>query len=339
MKNLSQNYTNDLLPIITDIFNVFILPVICFIGIILSIFCIIVVNQFKNNMVFFYIKVNAASDLIFLAINFFIGIIRCGSFCTLDTTYVAKFYEKYIYLFIGSTFLMISSLIEIQIILSQYLTIRKINYFEKINKYTFLIIISIVSVILNSPIFIVRNIEKKITSDNHTIYSLQLNAFGQSESGKILSIMYGLIRGAFLFILLFITNCLLTYEYKIYLKNKKKIHHTQISVSASRTQTKQESKSIDTLTNSLKIENRNARISSMLISMSVYFLISHIPFSAAPILFALDVDKTFYNGFLILANFVLFMSHGFTFFIFFFFNKRFRQQTYFLLKKKVKICN
>lgn len=334
MKNFSKNDTNDLLPLITDIFNVFILPVVCFAGIILSIFCIIVVNQFKNNIVLFYIKLNAVSDLIFLVINFFIGIIRCGSFCTLDTTYAAKFYEKYIYLYIGSTFLMISSLIEIQIIITQYLTIRKITFFEKIHKYTYLFIISIISLFLNSPIFIVRKIDKKVNSENETIYSLQLNNFGQTEPGRILSIIYGLIRGVFLFILLLITNCLLTYEYKIYLKNKIKIHHYPIAISTSRDQSKPEAQSIDTSTNLLKIENRNARMSSMLISMSVYFLISHIPFSAAPILFALNVNKTFYNGFLIFANFILFVSHGFTFFIFFFFNKKIRQQTYYLFKKK-----
>lgn len=334
MKNFS-NFTNDqnLLPIITDIFNVLILPPICFAGILLSLFCIIVTNKFKNNIVFFFIKINAVSDLSFLTINFFIGIIRCGSICPLDTTYEAKFYEKYIYLFIGSSFLMVSSLIEILIILVQYLTICKINLFEKINKYFILLIFLLLSIILNSPIMIIRKIDKAISPENEEIFTLQLNEYGKTESGRILSIIYGLIRGAFLFILLFISNCMLTYEYRKYLKSKKKIHFAPKSTLASRHQSKIGTRSDETVQTSSKIAKLNTKMSSMLISMSVYFLISHLPFSAAPILFALNVNKTFYNGFLIFANFVLFVSHGFTFFIFFFFNRKIREQTYLLFKK------
>ena len=338
MSNIS-NFTKSqsLLPIITDIFNVFILPPICFIGILLSLLCILITNRIKNNTIFLYIKINAFSDMIFLTINFFIGIIRCGEICPLDTTYAAKFYEIYIYLYIGSTILMISSFTEIFIIIIQYLTIRKINIIEKLNPKIVLFGFLIIALILNSPIFIIRKIDEKVDAQNVSIYSIQLNDFGKTDSGRLTLILYGLVRGAFLFIILFICNILLTFEYRKYLNKKKKIQHTtktQVTNSINKSFSKTENNSDGTTKSTSKIEHLNSRMSSMLISMSVYFLISHLPFSVAPILFALNVNSTFYNGFLILANFVLFMSHGFTFFVFFLFNSKIRQQTFLFFKRK-----
>jgi hypothetical protein len=42
----------------------------------------------------------------------------------------------------------------------------------------------------------------------------------------------------------------------------------------------------------------------MLVSLGIFFLISHLPFSASPILFALGVNSQFFNNFLIFANLV-----------------------------------
>lgn len=106
--------------------NVYLLPSICLFGIITSLICILV--SFKrdesNSKTQDYIWINSMIDFLFLLIEFFLFIIRCGSLCPFGYSYGAKFYEIYIYLYIG--YILMSS----QVFLSLYVSIERLRIFS-----------------------------------------------------------------------------------------------------------------------------------------------------------------------------------------------------------------
>ena len=86
--------------------NVYLLPSICLFGIGTSLLCLLV--SFKrddsNAKTLDYILINSAIDFIFLLIEIFVVIIRCGALCPYGYTYAAKFYEIYIFQYVGYIF-------------------------------------------------------------------------------------------------------------------------------------------------------------------------------------------------------------------------------------------
>ena len=110
----------------TDYSNVYLLPSICLFGIITNTFCIIV--SFKrdesNAKILDYIFLNSLVDFSFLLIQSFLFIIRCGVLCPYGNTFMAKFYEVYIYLYVGYV------LVTAQILLNIYVTYDRLKMFS-----------------------------------------------------------------------------------------------------------------------------------------------------------------------------------------------------------------
>lgn len=209
---------------IADLFNVYILPPICLAGVLLNLLSSIVSFHFRHNRIFFYMLISSFSDMTFLFINFFLIIIRCGSLCPIGYTYASKVYEIFIYLYIGSTLLMFSSLLEILVLIHQYAIIKQIDPIKSINKYYILTLLAIVSLGLNTPVFIIRKIGINAYS-NHVV---ELNDFGRSDTGRYVSIIYGLVRGLLLMIFLFIPNVMLSIEFRKYVAKKRRIKSVNI---------------------------------------------------------------------------------------------------------------
>ena len=113
-------------PRFVDYSNVYLLPPICAFGIATNILCIIVSSKRdeSNAKSLDYILLNSIIDVIFLLIQFFLFIIRCGALCPYGYTYGAKFYEAYIYLFIG--YVLVTS----QVLLSMYIAWDRLNMFS-----------------------------------------------------------------------------------------------------------------------------------------------------------------------------------------------------------------
>lgn len=113
-KNDSEdlNYFNksSLTSKFTDYSNVFWLPTICAFGVLTSLLNIFVVGRplrhhtthhQAEDHALLYILYNSLIDLFFLLTQFFLIIIRCGTLCPFGYTYGAKFYEIYVYWFVG----------------------------------------------------------------------------------------------------------------------------------------------------------------------------------------------------------------------------------------------
>jgi hypothetical protein len=212
-----------LTTLIADIFNVYVLPPLCLVGIILNALSVRTTHKLRQTCTFFYMEISALSDLSFLAINSFLFIIRCGSLCSLGYTYVAKFYEIYIYLFVGSSLLMYSSLIDIIIVFDQYFIIKNKSFLQKINKIYILLPLALVSLALSTPTFLIREIGQRTFYTNgvdSTLFVLASNDLGKSDLGRVISVVYGIYRGLVLLVFIFIGNMLLTLEFKKYVSKK-----------------------------------------------------------------------------------------------------------------------
>lgn len=124
--NLTIYYSKENLTTrFVDYSNVYLLPSICLFGIITSSICICVSykRDESNAKTLDYILLNSLVDFFFLIIQFFLFIIRCGMLCPYGYTYIAKFYEIYIYLYLGYV------LVTAQIFLNIYVVYDRLKMF------------------------------------------------------------------------------------------------------------------------------------------------------------------------------------------------------------------
>lgn len=71
-----------------------------------------------------YIFINSFIDLFFLAIEFWVMIIRCGSLCPYGYSYASKWYETYIFLYCG--YVLVTS----QVFLHVYVAFDRLSMFS-----------------------------------------------------------------------------------------------------------------------------------------------------------------------------------------------------------------
>lgn len=139
---------------LVDLGNVYLLPSVCFVGMLASLVNISVTCTNKSNdKIIKYILVNSTVDFLFLLIEFFLVIIRCGALCPYGYTYAAKFYEIYIYLYVGYV------LVTFQTMLNIYILLERIRSFSNQRNVSCIrckfniccLIFLLVSVVLNAP--------------------------------------------------------------------------------------------------------------------------------------------------------------------------------------------
>lgn len=141
-----------------DYSNVFLLPSICYIGIVTSFVCLLV--TFKREEAYAktldYIFVNSAIDFLFLLIESFLVIIRCGALCPYGYTFAAKFYEIYMFLYAG--YILVTS----QVLLNIYVSFDRLKMFstkKSTNKPTSIFkvyaVCVTISAIVNSPSYLI----------------------------------------------------------------------------------------------------------------------------------------------------------------------------------------
>ena len=145
---------SNLTSLFVDYSNVVLLPSICFFGILTSIACIL--GSYKrdesNSTALCYILINSITDLLFLLIEFFVVIIRCGNLCPLGYTYFSKFYEIYAFLYIGYV------LANSQVFFNIYISYDRLKMFSakrdpltQKKLYYVLAICTLIAVIANLP--------------------------------------------------------------------------------------------------------------------------------------------------------------------------------------------
>ena len=75
----------------------------------------------------------------------------------------------------------------------------------------------------------------------------------------------------------------------------------------------------------IKTSKREIKAIILVLILSIVFLIGNGPTSFTPILIYLGVDKNFYDIYLLITNFLTWLTHGSNFFIYISFNQEFRE--------------
>ena len=187
-------------------------------------------NTFLAHRSLDYILINSIIDFLFLLIEFFLVIIRCGILCPYGNRYGSKFFEIYIYLYVG--YVLCSS----QLFLSIYIAYDRLSLFsakagnkKQISLYKVYIVCFILGVIANfAPYLISREIIVKgiyIPDPNSTYYDIlyvkSFKAEFQTPVANILLTANLFIKDIVMFIVLCILNIWLCVKFRTYLKSRK----------------------------------------------------------------------------------------------------------------------
>lgn len=123
---------------------------------------------------------------------------------------------------------------------------------------------------------------------------------------------------------------------KPYAQKKSNINIT-LFILAIQTTTEQRQKS----NNAEKMTRRSSRaeqnVTQMVLIMCTFFLVGNVPNSISPILFTLNVNSLIYNNYVIFGNFMLLVSRGSYFFIYYHFNASFRSVFNKIARKVLRI--
>jgi hypothetical protein len=223
--NLSNNtaLTKPALDLINDILNVFILPLVCFLGIILNFFSMLVLRVCqKRDLLFKLMFLHTCICMIVLFISVFTFLFRCGSYCSFGQSFILKIYELYIYQFSINFFTLGLVLIDVTVSFERLFSFSNKNSFlQKISFRKKLLISFFISFLFN--IFILL-LPREVQLDKNTNgYFIGKNVIGKNPVMLvILNVLIG-IRGFGLAIVHLSLNILIVIKFKKHLKQKEKI--------------------------------------------------------------------------------------------------------------------
>jgi hypothetical protein len=220
---------------LTDIGNVFILPIVNFYSFILNLLCIIVFTRKKMtgevNELFFLVSI---ADFIFAIVCIFLVLARCGVYCSFGYSYILRIYEQFVFLYIGNVCLSFTILID------NYLAFIKLSAFSgKIKKQSFSIrkgklkifIVIFIASLVNLPIYVlsrrIKLIGYLIKEDESNLFYLEplysvSNIVVKRSIFDYLLFALTIIRGLFLLIFLSILDLIVYIRLKLYMRKKKK---------------------------------------------------------------------------------------------------------------------
>lgn len=234
----------------------YILPLICLFGLITNLLNMIVfvsISKLKETL-YKYMLINSIVDFFYLIILSFISLSKCGSLCgMIGNSYLAKFYELYLFFYLSNVLCVFNSLIEICFTLNRYLAISDLKHkckFEKLSFGVIVFMLFVVSSVWYLPILFTKNIEYITISNsretalnkpildliesklnrtileeyaNKSIYFLGRTKFGMSDFGKVMVMLVAFIRCVGIFLAIFVLNALTAYKFREFILKKCKI--------------------------------------------------------------------------------------------------------------------
>ena len=233
-----ENLTNRFV----DYSNVILLPSICFFGVLTSLSCLI--GSFKtddsNATTMNYIFLNSLIDFFFLLIQFWLIFIRCGILCPYAFTYWAKFFEIYIYQYLG--YVLVTS----QLLLSIYISLDRLSMFsgkpnpKKPSIYLIFVFTTLISAVLNAPPYSISKQVELIgvyvhptTILNSTNYELlyvrSIRKEFRTSLMQVLLTVCLMFKNTVLFCVCCFINMLVCIRFRHYLNKKMKLVKTKSS--------------------------------------------------------------------------------------------------------------
>jgi len=294
-----------------------VLPIICVIGFILSLINIIVfLNLKQKDKIYFYLLIKSLIELLILAFGAFLPLLQNVEYFS----YLAFIFQIILYKFLTNALFLYASIMEISITFNRYYIIKStekllVKQKDKLIVFFF----GFVSLALFIPIFFSY---KKVKSNEET--SLEESDFGKSAYFKIYLRCINFLENLIAVFILVPSNIVVLVLYKRFLNKKKTITNF-----ASRIIRGTEANEIKRKSKLIKSQRKFTR---MTIIMSFLFIFARL-FTTAFEIFNIynqyiEKIKTFdiYYVFLhIIISFNIYVMFGVNFFIYYFFNKPFRE--------------
>ena len=327
------NSTDEFSVMMYDYANTYFLPFICLFGIITSIINIKVLIKMKPySNINKYLLVKSCCDLTFLITQVFVFIIRCGRLCFYSYSYGAKFYEAYIFRYFGYVIIFFSCSLDMTVSLDIIFSFKIINRCNKF-KIPFKIrclVLSIISTLICIPQYVLFKIpeafallyvhdSKKNFTSYQVLYQLK---YRKNEELKILISILKFLRGYCLLVFFALLNLIISIKLKKHFVKK-----SSITIKGNISSVKNLNKKI------LSNENKTTlMIFVILLNYLFGNIIDSIDFSVSSIL---ENNILVNNLVHMIGNGFLYISHGLNFFIYLYFDKKFRK--YFFSLNSVEI--
>lgn len=235
LSSLPVYYSKENLTVrFADYSNVFLLPTVCYIGVLFSILSLFV--SFKsdesNAKTLNYIFLNSLIDFLFLITQSFLVVFRCGVLCPYGYKYASKFYEIYIFLYFG--YILVTS----QVLLNIWVAYDRLKMFsgkltgqKPPSIFKVYAVFLVISTLANAPNYLLpREIVPlgiyKLDA-NSTYYDvlyirrireIYLTPLAQNLLTAVLA-----IKDPFLFLVLCVMSIIVCVRFRIYLKSRKSL--------------------------------------------------------------------------------------------------------------------
>lgn len=383
MNNITIYYDLDSLSSkASDYYNSFVSPLICLFGLTTSMLSLVVLlNINLKEKIFVFMLANTIADFLFLFIEMFIFLIRCGSLCSISYDYIIKCYELYIYLILGYILVVFIAINDLALSLERLVILAKANrqlrneierelnnasggnidtiskssssslssrsssdsltdswlqhMFHQAQQFLlgcskrpncfrlkFALHFALASLIV-VPLFLAKEIRLVGLWDfDDSLEPKELYKLETIELGANLKIVFSfisLLKGPILFGMLLAVNILVAIWFR---------QNISLRLQLIKLEEKRESTNPATITKQRQL-SQSRRITLMTLVVCLIYLIGNSMDSIAPLLVLLRQDWDMLNKndqYLIISNTLFFLSHGLFFFVYYAFNREFKEK-------------
>ena len=288
-----------------SICNVYVAPIICFIGFILSIVSFVTFWKHKKLRVYFFFMVKTLIEILVFAFGTLTPYLSC-IYCPTVVTYHSVLIKYILYIFLKPAFILIISILEIVLTLKR---ITVINSTKKLltnkNDIIFVVVIVVISLVIFTPFLYAYTIRAFY---NGEIFNLTPTDFGSTTCFAIYSLSVSFISNLFTVLILIPLNVRLAINYRRFIKRKNRVLNLQTNAK----------------------NNSGVRFNKMVIITSCLFVLCRL-FELSVEIFTLCVYFKLVNWsiyyFLILNIFVLVSTYfifALNFILYYYYNKIFR---------------
>jgi len=301
--------------------NSFGVPFICLFGVCTNGICIYVFFKLKlKNILFKYMFIESVNNFIYLLFCSFIFTFGCYEICSMSSHLATRIYQLYIYGYFTSVLALTNGFLEVLISSNRYFTLKNKPLSNKIPVvYQVLILFALSSIVYAPNLF-----DRQIVQSTNVTYSYVLSAsqFGLTKASVAFVIIGSVIRGPIILSMLITLNILSIYEFRKVLRRKESLFRKTNKQSYFISQT---SKRV-----SFKSETN---LSKLVITLCILYIVCNFPNVTSFILRSLGLNTyLFFSYFVTFSNAVLFVYHGLNFFVYYKFNKKFKN--FFVRHKK-----
>lgn len=229
-----------------DYSNVYLLPIVCAFGIFTSFLSILVSSTRSQsyarlnkrdaqllNKTFDYILLNSIIDFLFLLIESFLFIIRCGTLCPHGFSYAAKFYEVYFYLYFAYSLVMAQVFLNIHVAIDmlKMLNAHVTSNHRRLFIYGVAFLSLSFSMIFNLPGFLISKeilpfgiyMPNPNSTNFYILYVSKIRTGFETELFQDILIAFLIIKNPVMYVSLVVLNILVCIKYRKYIKSKRNL--------------------------------------------------------------------------------------------------------------------